>query len=192
MRQKKSITFNILMVIAIIAVTNLAIAQDAKPRKSPKATISQRVGADTDIAIDYSRPGVKGRTVWGELVPYGLYPGNKYSKEKPFPWRAGANENTTISFNHDVKIEGKAIPAGKYGVHMIAGKSEFKIMFNKVNDAWGSYAYDAAQDALVITVKPVESAQTEWLEFGFEDLSDTGATVCLKWANLKIPFKVEL
>jgi len=192
MRQKKSITFNILMAMAIFAVTNLAIAQDAKPRKSPKATISQRVGADTDIVIDYSRPAVKGRTVWGELVPYGLYPGNKYSKEKPFPWRAGANENTTISFNHDVKIEGKAIPAGKYGIHMIAGKSEFKIMFNKVNDVWGSYAYDASKDALAITVKPVSSAHTEWLEFGFEDLSDTGATVYLQWEKLKIPFKLEL
>jgi uncharacterized protein YuzE len=192
MRQKRSITFSILMVLAIFAVTNLAIAQDAKPRKSPKATISQRVGVDTDIVIDYSRPGVKGRTIWGELVPYGLFPGNKYSNEKPFPWRAGANENTTISFNHDVKIEGKAIPAGKYSIHMIAGKSEFKIMFNKVNDEWGSYKYDASKDALVITVKPVSSAHTEWLEFGFEDLSDTGATVYLQWEKLKIPFKLEL
>ena len=192
MRQKKSITFSLLMVLAIFAVINLALAQDAKPRKSPKATITQRVGVDTDIVIDYSRPAVRGRTIWGDLVPFGLYPGNKYSNEKPFPWRAGANENTTISFNKDVKIEGKTIPAGKYGIHMIAGKSEFKIMFNKVNDAWGSYAYDASKDALVITVNPVESAHTEWLEFGFEDLADNGATAYLKWEKMKVPFRLEL
>ncbi|MCG8306558.1 MAG: DUF2911 domain-containing protein [Cytophagales bacterium] len=182
----------VLLAFAFVLSNDFLNAQNAKPRKSPKATVSQRVGVDTDIVIDYSRPAVKGRTIWGELVPYGMYPGNKYSKEKPFPWRAGANENTTISFNSDVKINGNIVAAGKYGLHMIAGKDEFKIMFNEVNDSWGSYSYDASKDVLSITVKPESVAHTEWLEYGFDELGETGTTVYLKWAELKIPFKIEL
>ena len=177
----------VLFVFAVVSVE----AQD-KPRKSPKASVSQRIGADTDIVIDYSRPAVNGRTVWGDLVPYGMNEGNKYSKDKPYPWRAGANENTTISFSKAVKINGQSIPAGKYGVHMLPGKSEFKIMFNSVNDSWGSYAYDASKDVLTVSVKPVSSDNTEWLEYGFEDLSESGATAYLKWEKMKIPFKIEL
>ena len=192
MKKNKFNYLSIFVAILFMLFGNFATAQDAKPRKSPKASVMQRIGVDTDIVIEYSRPAVKGRTIWGDLIPYGMNPGNKYSKDKPYPWRAGADENTTISFSKAVKIEGKSIPAGKYGVHMLPGKSEFKIMFNKVNDGWGSYAYDASQDALAITVKPVACEQTEWLEFGFEALSDTGATGYLKWDKLKIPFKVAL
>lgn len=178
--------------VTFMLLPNLSEAQDAKPRPSPKASVTQRIGADTDVVIDYSRPAVKGRTIWGDLVPYGMYPGNKYSKEKPYPWRSGANENTTIEFNHDVKIEGKVIPAGKYGIHMVASEKSFKVMFNKRNADWGSYSYDASQDALTAEVTPVKAENTEWLEFGFDDLSDNGATAYLKWEKLKIPFKIEL
>lgn len=178
--------------VTFMLLPNLSEAQDAKPRPSPKASVTQRIGADTDVVIDYSRPAVKGRKIWGDLVPYGMYPGNKYSKEKPYPWRSGANENTTIEFNHDVKIEGKVIPAGKYGIHMVASEKSFKVMFNKRNADWGSYSYDASQDALTAEVTPVKVENTEWLEFGFDDLSDNGATAYLKWEKLKIPFKIEL
>ena len=191
--KKPTITILTCLIAAVMMALAVDLqAQNDKPRKSPKAVTSQRIGVDTDITIDYSRPGVKGRKIWGELVPYGMYPGNKYSKDKPFPWRAGANENTTIEFNNDLKIEGKAIPAGKYGIHMLASEQSFKIMFNKKNADWGSYSYDASQDALVVEVTPVKAAHTEWLEYGFEDLSDNGATAYLKWEELKIPFKVEL
>ncbi len=185
-------TLKTILAITFLFVAVIAFAQDAKPRKSPKASVTQRIGVDTDITIDYSRPGVKGRAIWGDLVPYGLTPGNKYSKGKPFPWRAGANENTTIEFNHDLLIEGKKIPAGKYSIHMVPSETEFKIMFNKKNDLWGSYAYDPAEDALVISVKPVPTAHTEWLEYGFDSLSANGATAYLKWEKLKIPFRIEL
>ncbi len=180
--------------VALAALTyNIDVeAQDAKPRKSPKASVSQTIGAGTDITIHYSRPGVKGRTIWGDMVPYGMYPGNKYSKEKPFPWRAGANENTTITFNHDLLIEGEKIPAGKYGVHMIVSEKSVKIMFNKKNDGWGSYAYNADEDMLTVKVTPVKDEHMEWLEFGFSELSDNGATAYLRWGKLKIPFKVQL
>lgn len=192
MKKTKFNYLSIFVAILFMLYGSFAVAQDAKPRKSPKASVTQRIGADTDVVIDYSRPAVKGRTIWGDLVPYGMNPGNKYSKDKPYPWRAGADENTTISFSKDVKIEGKSIPAGKYGVHMLPGENEFKIMFNKVNDSWGSYAYDASQNALEVTVKPVACEHTERLEFGFESLFDTGATGYLKWDKLKIPFKVSL
>jgi len=192
MKNANYLILSFLAAVVFMLAQTYAIAQDARPRKSPSATVSQRIGADTDIVIDYSRPAVKGRTIWGDLVPYGLYPGNEYSKEKPYPWRAGANENTTIAFNKDVKINGNPLPAGKYGIHMVAGKNEFKIMLNKVNDSWGSYAYDADKDALAITVKPEAAAHTEWLEYGFEDLSETGTTLYLKWAKLKIPVKILL
>jgi hypothetical protein len=183
------ITF-FLALIASYSYTSMA--QDARPRKSPKAAVSQTLGVDTEIVIEYGRPGVKGRTIWGELVPYAMNPGNKYSNNKPFPWRAGANENTTISFNSDLLIEGEQIPAGKYSIHMLPGEEEFKIMFNKVSDAWGSYTYDEGQNALVVTVEPVESAHTEWLEYGFSDLSDDSAMAYLRWDDLTIPFAVKL
>jgi uncharacterized protein YuzE len=192
MKKIKLNYFIMVIALSFLASGQFVFAQDAKPRKSPKASVMQRIGADTDIVIDYSRPGVNGRTIWGDLVPYGLSPGNKYSKDKPYPWRAGANENTTISVSKDVNINGKKLPAGKYGIHMLPGKSEFKVMFNKVNDSWGSYAYDASQDVLTITVKPVATDHTEWLEYGFKDLSDSEATAYLKWEKLMIPFKIEL
>lgn len=178
--------------LATMTFSNDADAQDAKPKKSPKASVIQTIGVDTEIVIDYSRPGVKGRTIWGDIVPYGMYPGNKYSKEKPFPWRAGANENTTITFNNDLMIEGKKIAAGKYGVHMIVSEKSVKVMFNKKNDAWGSYAYNSDEDALAVDVTPVKDTHMEWLEFSYDNLSDNGATVNLRWEKLKIPFKVEI
>lgn len=192
MKKIKIILLSGIFALVFVAFTHLSLAQDAKPRKSPKATVTQRIGADTDITIDYSRPGVKGRTIWGDLVPYGMYPGNNYSNNNPFPWRAGANENTTIEFNNDLLIEGEKISAGKYGLHMLASEDEFKIMFNKKNDAWGSYSYNADDNALVISVTPEKAEHKEWLEYGFENLSDTGATAYLRWEKHKIPFKIQL
>lgn len=181
-----------LFIILSMMICTYSIGQDARPRKSPKASVTQQLGADGEVTIQYGRPGVKGRTIWGDLVPYGLYPGNQYSKDKPFPWRAGANENTTITFNQDLLIEGKELPAGSYSIHMVAGPQEFKIMFNKATDGWGSYAYDASMDALAITVKPAAAEFTEWLEFGFKDLSDDSATAYLRWEKLEVPFKLKL
>lgn len=178
--------------LAAMTFSSDSEAQDAKPRKSPKASVSQTIGADTDITITYGRPGVKGRTVWGDMVPYGMNPGNKYSKDKPYPWRAGANENTTITFNHDLLIEGQKIPAGKYGIHMVVSEKSVKIMFNKTNDSWGSYAYNAEEDMLTVSVTQVKDEHMEWLEFGFEELSDNGATAYLRWEKIKIPIKIAL
>lgn len=167
-------------------------AQDDKPRASLKASVMQRIGVDTDITIEYSRPGVKGRTIWGELVPYGMAPGNQYSKDQPFPWRAGANENTTFAVSKDVMVEGQKLAAGKYGLHMIPSETDWTIIFSKNNSSWGSFSYNKDEDALRVTVKPVEAPNQEWLRYGFEDLSGTSVTAFLHWEKLKVPFKIEV
>ena len=162
-----------------------------KSRPSPNATVTQRVGL-TDIAIKYCRPGVKGRKIWGNLVPYGMNPGNKYSKGKDFPWRAGANENTTIELSQDVKVEGKSLAAGTYGLHMIPGKEEWVIIFSKNHSSWGSYSFNAEEDALRVTVTPVTTEHNEWLAYYFSDLTDNSAILNLHWEKLKVPIKVQV
>jgi hypothetical protein len=176
----------------LLVLPSTTLAQRNQVRASLKGSVTQVLGVDTEITITYSRPGVKGRKIWGELVPYGMAPGNKYSNDKPYPWRAGANENTTIEFNKDIKIEGHALPAGKYGIHMIPSEKDWIIIFSKNNSAWGSFQYNQEEDALRITVTPVKAPHQEWLIFGFDDLAGNSATAYLHWEELKVPFKIEL
>ena len=190
--KRLSIISLFLILSFLLILPSTTFAQGDKVRLSLKASVMQRLGVDTDITIVYSRPGVKGRKIWGELVPYGMAPGNKYSNNKPFPWRAGANENTTIEFNKDVLIEGKKLPAGKYGIHMIPSEKDWTIIFSKNNSAWGSFSYTQEEDALRITVTPVEAPHQEWLIYGFDNLAGTSATAFLHWEKLKVPFKIEL
>jgi hypothetical protein len=181
------------LLTSLLLFSTLTLAQQQKPAKaraSLKAVVSQTIGVDTDVKIVYSRPGVKGREIWGKLVPYGLTPGDKYSKDKPYPWRAGANENTTIEFSKNVLVEGKKLDAGKYGIHMIPSEKEWTIIFSKNNSSWGSFAYDTKDDALRITVTPVKAPFQEWLVYGFDNLSENSASAFLQWAELKVPFKV--
>ncbi len=190
-------SFNPTLVFAFIisclmSFPAMTSAQGSKVRVSMNASVTQRLGIDTDVTINYCRPGVKGRKIWGDLVPFGLAPGNKYSKDKPFPWRAGANENTTIEFNKDLLIEGQKLPAGKYGIHMIPSEKGWIIIFSKNNSAWGSFTYNQDEDALRVTVTPVKAPHEEWLMYGFDDLAGTSATAFLHWETLKVPFKIKL
>jgi len=191
--KRLGLTLGLVLVLALLlALPSASLAQGKKIPASLRATVTQKLGTDAVITIDYSRPGVKGRKIWGGLVPYGMNPGNQYSKNKPFPWRAGADQNTTIEFNKDVLIEGRALPAGKYGIHIIPGEKEWIVIFSKKNDAWGSFAYNPDEDALRITVTPVKAPHQEWLMYGFDDLAGTSATVYLRWEQLKVSFKIEL
>ena len=190
---KRNIVLGLVVVLAVgFAVSSTAFAQEKKVRPSLHASVSQTIGVDTDITFDYSRPGVKERTIWGELVPYGLAPGNKYSEDKPFPWRAGANEKTTITVSSDVLVDGKSLPAGKYSIHMIPSEKDWIVIFNKVSEGWGSYDYDEAEDALRVTVTPVKAPFEEWMRFGFDDLAGTSAVAYLQWEKLKVPFTIAL
>ncbi len=183
----------VLLFSAILFLSFTASAQmqkAKKPRLSLKAGVSQTIGIDTDINISYSRPGVKGRKIWGGLVPYGLAPGDKESNNKPFPWRGGANECTTIEFSKDVTVDGNKLPAGKYSMQFIPEEKEWTVIFNKNTKLWGSFLYDEKDDALRIKVTPVEVPFQEWLSYGFDDLAGTSCTAYLRWEKLEVPFKI--
>jgi hypothetical protein len=183
-----------LFVIAFLLLTlpSTTSAQEKEVRPSLQAGVMQRLGTNTDVTIQYSRPGAKGRKIWGGLVPYGMAPGNEYSGGKPYPWRAGADENTTIELSKDVLIEGQKLAAGKYGIHMIPSEKEWIIVFSKNNSSWGSFSYDPKDDALRVNVTPVKAPHMEWLMYGFDDLKGTSATAFLHWETLKVPFRIEL
>lgn len=157
-----------------------AMAQSALldlPRDSQHARISQRIGI-TDITINYHRPLVKGRKIWGSLVPYGQV------------WRAGANENTTIEFTDPVTIEGKTLPKGIYGLHMIPAENDWTVIFSKTATAWGSFTYNQADDALRVTVKPQSADMEEALAYDIDSVTPDSAVVTLRWEKVAVPFKV--
>jgi tetratricopeptide (TPR) repeat protein len=149
------------------------------PMISQKASVSQTIGL-TDITINYHGPKVNGRVVWGKLVPYNEV------------WRGGANENTTISFTDPVKIEGKEIPAGTYGLHFIPTQTEWTVIFNKNYWSWGSFHYDQKDDQLRVTVKPVSSEYQEWLSYSFDNPTENSVDAVLRWEKLKVPVHIEL
>jgi tetratricopeptide (TPR) repeat protein len=151
------------------------------PRASQRASVSQRIGI-TDITINYHRPLVNGRKVLGpgSPQPYGQV------------WRAGANENTTINFTSDVMVEGKALPRGVYGLHMIPGESDWTIIFSKNSTSWGSYTYDQAEDALRVTVKSHPAEMEEAMRYDIDDVKANEATVTLRWEKVAVPFHVSV
>ena len=168
--------------IAVVFATTLGHAQSAVldlPRDSQHAKIIQRVGI-TDITINYHRPLVKSRKVWGGIVPYGQV------------WRAGANENTTIEFTDPVTVEGKPLAKGIYGLHMLPTENEWTIIFSKAAASWGSFTYKEAEDALRVTVKPRAAEMKEALAYEVDDVTPDSAVISLRWEKLAVPFKVEV
>ncbi len=158
-----------------------------------KASVSERIGI-TDVTIHYDRPAVKGREgkIWGDLVHKG-FADLQFGTSKAAPWRAGANENTSISFSTDVTVEGKALPAGTYGLFMAMGDGEATVIFSNNSTSWGSYFYDPKEDALRVTVKTTALAESvERLKYEFMDEKENSATIALMWEKMKIPFKVEV
>src|SRR5258708_3828622 len=153
-----------------------------------RAFVGEQIGI-TDVIIHYSRPGVKKRDdhIWGELIPVG-FAELGYGAKKPAPWRAGANENTTIEFTTDVKIEGQELPAGKYGFFIAYDPNECNLIFSKNSTSWGNFFYDPEEDALRVKVKPVKTDKSvEWLKYEFTDQTPSSATVQLQWEKLMIP-----
>src|ERR1700731_1447759 len=149
------------------------------PLASQRAEVSQRIGL-TDITINYHRPLAKDRKIWNGLVPYGKV------------WRAGADENTTITFSDPVLIEGKPLDKGTYGLHMIPNVDEWTIIFSKNSTSWGSFTYDQKEDALRVTVKPKAADIHNALTYDFDQLQKDSAVVELEWEKITVPFKVSV
>ena len=176
------------MVGSLSAVAQLTFPPDGGNKK---AAVSERIGI-TDVSIQYSRPAVKGREdkIWGQLVHFG-YKDLGFGSSKEAPWRAGANENTTISFSTDVVVEGKPLRAGTYGLMMDVQENDVTVIFSKNTSSWGSYFYNAGEDALRVTVKPLKNQPSvERLKFEFADQTDTSVVVTLAWEKWRVPFAV--
>ncbi|MGD9563421.1 MAG: DUF2911 domain-containing protein [Pyrinomonadaceae bacterium] len=188
-------------ILFVLIGADIASAQLRLPRASQNATVMQTLGV-TDVTITYSRPGVKGRTIWGDwpadvkgegtldnqntrpagapIVPYGHM------------WRTGANDATTITVTDDVLVNGQPLAAGSYSLHTIPGRDEWTIIFNDTENQWGSFNYDAAKDKLRVKAKPQASAHQEWLAFDIEPTAANAARVSIRWEKLAVPFTVEV
>ena len=158
-----------------------------------KAFTAEQIGI-VKIEIAYSRPGVKGREgkIWNTPVAHYGFVDQGHGTSTSAPWRAGANENTTISFSHPVKIEGKDLPAGKYGFFISLGETESTLVFSKVSNSWGSFYYEAADDALRVTVKNESlDKSVEWLKYEIINQTENSAFIAMSWEKRMISFKVE-
>ena len=174
----KIICFVLLIGVLLFPINNVLAQNFETPRPSPNATVSQTVGI-THVTIDYSSPGVKGRKIWGELVPYNEI------------WRTGANEVTSITFDDPVKIEGNELPAGTYGIHTIPGEKEWEIIFSKDTEVDAGSQFDEKKDALRIKVTPADAPFTERMTFTFTNTTDTHSKVNLTWDKLRVSFDLE-
>lgn len=162
----------------LIAVPAIASAELKLPRVSPKTTLTQTVGL-TDITLNYSRPGVKNRKIWGELVPYGE------------PWRTGANEATTITLSEDVTVSGQKVPAGTYSLLTIpAAEGAWTVALNKDKDLWGANGYKQENDVLRVQITPTAGPHQEWMAFSVENLKTNGADLVLAWEKLRLAIPI--
>ena len=216
----RRVSIFVLSVFTIAGVASLAFAQQQSkvrlPQASPAATVSQTIGI-TDISITYHRPSVRGRTIWGDITSgkvAALIKANSVAPAaeaegtvdgapgggKDFPiapnghvWRAGANEATKFTVSDDVLVQGQKLAAGAYSLHIIPGKEEFTIVFNKTADQWGSFRYDAKQDALRVKAKPVWLKDSqEQLSYDIPSMTPNSAQVILRWEKIAVPFTVEV
>jgi hypothetical protein len=166
---------------AFVAVSGFAQTNNVEfPAPSPACTVKQRVGL-TDIEIVYSRPGAKGREIFGGLVPYGTV------------WRTGANQATKITFSTPVKFEGAEVPAGTYGLFTIPGESEWTVILNKAPAQWGAYQYDEKKDLVRVKVTPVNlSEQVETFMIEWDNIRDESASLYLIWEHTLVPVRIEI
>ncbi len=178
MKSKKNVT--LWLVVLLFAINFKGFTQQLQmPQASPTAKVSQKVGL-TDVTLDYSRPSTKGRKIFGELVPFGEV------------WRTGANAATTITVSTEVKFEGNLVPEGTYALYSIPGKEKWTIVLSKNTKLWGAVGYNDSEDVIRFTVKPLKLKQFhETMEISFEDMTDTGSFIAIKWENTKVKFRLD-
>ena len=169
--------------VVVVLASSIAAAQAPPltvPQPSPAARVEQTVGL-TKLSVDYHRPAVNGRKVWDGLVPYGQV------------WRAGANENTVFTTTSAIKVAGKPLAAGSYGLHMIPTAHDWTVIFSRVTTGWGSFSYDQKDDALRVTVRPAATSDSEErLSYRFDDPTDKTTTMTLRWEKLAVPVRVDV
>ena len=200
---KRFVVFSLAMIV-IAGLSQAVSAQLRVPRPSQKASVTQTIGV-TDISITYSRPGVKGRTIWGDAPADAYAKGeatldDQYKRPAGMPivpnghvWRTGANEATQFVVTDDVLVNGQKLAAGSYSLHTIPGKDEWTIVFNGTANQWGSFAYDPAKDTLRVKAKPSTSTDSqEWLAFTIDPAKDNSAVVNIRWEKVRVPFMVEV
>jgi hypothetical protein len=193
------------LLILVLFAAQLASAQVRAPRPSPKASVMATIGV-TDVTITYSRPAVKGRTIWGDALPeqastkgeatlddQNVRPKGAVIVPWGHAWRTGANEATQFVVTDDVLINGEKLPAGSYSLHTVPTKNEFTIIFNSIANQWGSFNYDAAKDTLRVKAKPEWVTENkEWLEYSIEPVNESSAKVSIRWEKIRVPFTVEV
>ncbi len=164
--------------------------------ENPQSSVTQAIGP-VRVTIDYSSPRVvrgpndrKGK-IWGDLVPFGLSDLG-FNGCKDCPWRGGANENTTFTVTHDVKVQGQPLAAGKYGLHFIPGPDEWTVIFSRDANSWGSFWYDPKHDALRVKTRPANGDYREWLTYEFPERTPDKVTAALEWENLAVPFSISV
>ncbi len=172
-------------------ITIITSAQITSPRTpSPAATVSQTIGI-SNVTVKYSRPSVKGREIWGALVPYG-WNVQAFGLANSAPWRAGANENTVITFSHDAVVQGKQVPAGSYGLFFVINKDNTgEVILSKDYRSWGSFFYDEKNDFMRAKIELRDIPATELLTYDFINLTKTSADMVLMWEKKEFPVKIE-
>ena len=170
---KLCFTHAVVSAALVVLAPTAARADVVVPRISPKASVAQSIGI-TDLTVNYCRPGVKGRAIWGELVPYDK------------PWRAGANEPTKFTTTDDITVAGKPLAAGSYAVLTIPTQGDWTVIFSKQADLSGSTNYDEKQDVLRVTAAPAAADHVEWLQYTFDDVTPTSTNLTLRWEKLKV------
>lgn len=169
--------FAVLFIALCVPAAQAQERGNDEARSSPNATVSQTIGT-TQVTITYGRPKVKGRTIFGDLVPYDTV------------WRTGANEATTITFSDDVTVNGEPLDAGTYSLFTIPQQERWTIIFNSVADQWGAYNYDDNEDVLRISASPETAGMHEMLTFVFEDVNDGTGTCVMRWAEMEVAFEI--
>lgn len=177
--------FRLLVLTSLLSIASFCQGQTATPetmmldlpRASQHAQVTQRIGI-TDVTINYHRPLANGRQIWGKVVPYDRV------------WRAGANENTTITFSDPVTVEGQPLDKGTYGLHMIPGQNQWAVIFSKNSGSWGAFTYKQEEDALRVNVKPQPTELHDALAYDFDELKPDSAVLTMRWEKVAVPVKV--
>jgi len=183
---------NLFLQLAALLLTTLVVqAQVTLPRTpSPAATVTQTIGIST-VSVNYSRPKVNGREVWGKLVPYG-WNVDPFGLQNSGPWRAGANENTILTLSHAAKIQGQLVPAGSYGLFFVINKDNSgEVVLSKEYQSWGSFFYDAKADQMKAKIQLRDVPHTEALTYDFINLTKNSGELVLNWEKKQFPVKIE-